>query len=267
MTKFEQAAEFLINLRKNDQKAVQIPKDVCPQSIEEGYAVQEAFVPKLLGHLGSTAIGYKVACTSVHAQELLHVDGPFYGRMIETTTHASGVTLSAGNFNSRVIEPEFAFKMGADVPAVDTPYTAETILPYLEALIPGIEIVDYCYEDFSTVGAQSLIAHNAVHGACILGTPVLLNDKGDAFVEQLATHPVILTVNGQEIERGGGFNVLGNPLTVMAWLANALQSHGKGLQSGDVIITGTSTNVYAGEAGDQIEVDYGEFGTVSVNFS
>src|SRR5262249_16188043 len=101
-------------------------------------------------------------------------------------------------------------------------YTAETIAPFVAAVIPSIEIVDHRFHSWQTVGAPSLAADNAIHGAWVEGEPVRNWRHLD-----LAKHAVTLYVNDREHFVGSGANVLGHPLAVVAWLANELPRHGR----------------------------------------
>ena len=60
--------------------------------------------------------------------------------------------------------------------------------------------------------------------------------------------------------------MLGNPLNVVAWLANELPKHGRALHRGDKITTGTTAEVYLANPGDRITADFGALGSVEVRF-
>jgi 2-keto-4-pentenoate hydratase len=60
--------------------------------------------------------------------------------------------------------------------------------------------------------------------------------------------------------------VLGNPLTVVAWLANELPQFGRKLQKGDKITTGLTTGVYLANPGDHLTADFGVMGRVEMGF-
>ena len=51
-----------------------------------------------------------------------------------------------------MIEAEFAFRVGADVEPVDGGHTHATIAEHIDAVMPGIEIVDHRFESWA-VGA------------------------------------------------------------------------------------------------------------------
>ena len=239
-----------------------IPGDFYPDSEADAYAVQDIVVQSLTEKNNSRTCGYKLACTNKPIMELLNVDGPFSGRMMCHSTHPEDVALVASDFVRRVVELEFVFVMEDDAPKMDIPYTGDTIKSLIGPFIPGIEIVDYRYDDFTKVGGYALIADNAIHGASILGSPdsVLWKEQ------DLSKHPVTLYVNEQINAQGSGANVLGSPLNVMAWLANHLISRERSLKSGDIVTTGTACNVYYANAGDRITADYGILGNVSLSF-
>src|SRR5262245_28566505 len=170
MDRVTAACEYLLELRQTRRPVAALPSDVVPRSLAEGYEVQERLVRKLLDESGGGPVGYKIACTSELAQRALGVDGPFFGVLLSHSTHASPATLRGSDFTVRCAEAEFGFEMAEDVPAGPT-YTAETIKPFIGTALPSIEIVDHRYHDWKTVGAPSLLADNAIHGAWVPGEP------------------------------------------------------------------------------------------------
>jgi 2-keto-4-pentenoate hydratase len=140
-------------------------------------------------------------------------------------------------------------------------YTAETIKDFIAAALPSIEIVDHRYHNWQTVGAPSLLADNAIHGAWVPGEPF----AGWRDLD-FARHPVALTVNGRQTFPGSGAAVLGNPLTVVAWLANELPRFGRRLRRGDRITTGVTTDIYLARPGDRLAADFGPLGRVELAF-
>jgi 2-keto-4-pentenoate hydratase len=256
------AANFLLKHRISKETMENIPDDFYPDSETEAYAIQDVVVENLIEQNNSKTCGYKLACTNRSIMELLNVDGPLSGRIMSHSTHPEDIALVASDFVRRVVELEFVFVMENDAPEIDTPYSADTIKPLIGSFIPGIEIVDYRYDDFTKVGGNALIADNAIHGASILGKPdsVLWKEQ------DLSQHPVTLYINDQINAQGSGANVLGSPLNVMAWLANHLISRGNHLKTGDIVTTGTACNVYYANTGDRITADYGILGSVSLSF-
>lgn len=261
MDRITAAADYLLDLRKTQRRVAALPDDVKPRSLDEGYRVQELLVRTLLDAGGGRPIGYKIACTSDLAQKALGVDAPFFGVLMSHTSFRSPATVPAPEYLVRCAEAEFGFVMAADVPA-GAAYTAETIQPFIGAVIPGLEIVSHRYHDWKTVGAPSLLADNAIHGFWVEGEPVT-DWKGTDF----AKHPTALIVNGKQTFPGTGAAVLGNPLNVVAWLANELPKFGRKLSRGDKITTGVTTDIYLAQSGDHLAADFGRFGRVELTFT
>jgi 2-keto-4-pentenoate hydratase len=260
MDRITACRDYLLNLRRTKTRVAALPGTIVPQTLEEGYAVQQRVVSVLLARSGGKAIGYKIACTSELAQKALGVDGPFFGVLMSATTFANGATLKADDYLVRCAEAEFGFEMAADVPEGRT-YTPVSIKDYIASAIPSIEIVDHRYENWQVVGAPSLLADNAIHGAWVAGEPHAKWRDLD-----FATHPTMLTVNHQRRFLGSGAAVLGNPLSVVAWLANTLPKFGRALQKGDRITTGVTTDIYLAQPGDHLEDDFGVMGKVEMRF-
>jgi 2-keto-4-pentenoate hydratase len=261
MDRVAAAADYLFDLRQTRRPVAALPAEIVPRTVAEGYAVQDALVRKLLAKSGGRPIGYKIACTSELAQRALGVDGPFFGVLLSHSSHRSPAALPGADFTVRCVEAEFGFEMAADVPAGPA-YTADTIAEYIGAALPSIEVVDHRYHNWQAVGAPSLLADNAIHGAWVAGEPY------PRWRElALARHPVTLVVNGGQTFTGSGAAVLGNPLNVVAWLATQLPRFGRQLRRGDRITTGVTTDVYLAGPGDRFVADFGPLGRVELTFT
>jgi len=256
----DEAASELLDMRARRRVVPDLPTELRPQTLGDAYAIQQRVVDGLLRRVGGRSIGFKVACTNQIAQAALQIDRPVFGRLMSHTTSPSGTTLAADEFMHRVVEAEFAFRIGDDVEAIDGGHTQASIAEHIDALIPAIEIVDYRFESW-TVGALRVAADNAIHGWWIRGEPVT-----DWRVHDLAMSGVSVTCNHELVTTGSGAAVLGNPLNVMAWLADELPRFGLQLRRGDVVTTGVATDVFEAQIGDSCVADFGPFGRVTVAF-
>lgn len=252
------AAALLLDMRATKRIEPDLPDELRPVDLEAAYAIQRAVVDAIAG--GRAPIGFKCACTSPIAQAALRIDRPVFGRLLSSTTSASGATLAADDFVHRVIEAEFAFRIGDDVEPIDGGHTADTIADFVDAVIPAIEIVDYRYEDW-TLGALQVAADNAIHGWWIEGEP--LTEWRHLELDEV---PVTVERNGAVETTGSGANVLGHPLNVVAWLADELPRYGMRLRAGDLITTGVTTDVFEAVAGDVLVAHFEGVGSVSVGF-
>lgn len=257
----QQCANFIFDLRQNRKTTAQLPAPCQPATVPDAYSAQDLLVQQLLATHSATHAGYKIGCTSKLAQEMLNVHEPFYGQLQSHDIYQTQAPLSADHFRARIIEPEIGFRIGQTVPHSTTPYTTESIRPFIDAIFPTIEIVNPSYDDFGVVGAPALIADNAVWGVSIIGELITEWHEIDP-----AAVAVKLFVDDALVEEGIGANALGNPLNVVAWLANTLQARGKALSAGMLISTGTTTNVYSAEAGNSIRAEYAGLGKVQTSF-
>ena len=118
-----EAATELLDMRANRRVVPDLPLALRPETLTDAYAIQHRVVAGLVAQTGGRCIGFKVACTNEIAQAALQIDRPVFGRLMSQTTSPSGTTLAADRFTHRVVEAEFAFRLGADVEPVDGGHT------------------------------------------------------------------------------------------------------------------------------------------------
>jgi 2-keto-4-pentenoate hydratase len=228
-----------------------------PADRVEAYAIQAA-----IERFSTTPLyGWKIAATSEAGQKHINVDGPMAGRILAETVIADGGTASMAGNEMRVAEPEFAFRMRADLPARSTPYTVSQVLDAVDTLHPAIEIPDSRFSDFVSAGEVQIIADNACAHLFVLGPATTADWRSRDLIEE---RPVT-TLRGQQFI-GHGKNVLGDPRLALTWLANELRQLGVTLKAGRVVTTGTSHPPLPIQAGDFCAVDFGVLGKVSVGF-
>lgn len=260
-TATETSAQLLAEANLEHRRLQELPIEVRPANDAAAYEAQAKLVPLLLQRIGGKVFGYKIACTNKLAQEQLHVSEPFFGRLLSATSFDSGVKLEADDYFMRVAEAEFAFRMGDDLPAAKGPWSPEQVRDAVAGVLPGVEIVDSRFDDWTNVGTPSLIADNACHAAWIRGQ-IVRDWRGI----DLASTAVRLEVNGTVQGEGSGAAVLGHPLNALHWLANRLNEFGLSLQAGQYVTTGVTTDIYLVEAGDRVAADFGPVGRVEFSF-
>jgi 2-keto-4-pentenoate hydratase len=228
-----------------------------PSDRREAYAIQAA----LENHSAGSLFGWKIAATSEAGQKHINVDGPMAGRVLSQTVLPDGGTASMTGNEMRVAEPEFAFRMAADLPPRLSPYSVRQVLDAVATLHPAIEIPDSRFADFVSAGAEQIIADNACAHLFVLGAPSTANWRSLDLVEE---KPVI-TLRGRQFI-GHGKNVLGDPRIALTWLANELSQLGVTLRTGQIVTTGTCHPPLPIQSGDVFEADFGAIGRVSVRF-
>jgi 2-keto-4-pentenoate hydratase len=255
------AAQVIATARRNRQPLHALPADITPADEATGYRIQRAVHDLLLPQAGAL-VGYKIGCTSAVMQQYLGIPHPCGGGVFAKGVHDSGVSLRYRDFVRVGVECEIAVRLGSDLPPAQAPFTAETVASAIEAYHPAIEIVDDRYVDWQTLGAPTLVADDFFAAGCVLGKPVARSAAPD-----LAGLVGRAIVNGSEVARGTGADVLGHPHNALAWLANHLAEEGKGLCAGQIVLTGSLVKTLWLNAGDRVTMDLSQLGTVEAAFS
>jgi 2-keto-4-pentenoate hydratase len=252
------AAAILWQHWRQSTRFDELPAHCRPGSRAEAYAIQ-AEVARLSG---MSIVGWKIAATSLAGQQHIRVDGPMAGCLLSARALEGGARISLAGNHMKVAEAEFAFRMGRPLPKRAESYSVAEVLATVASLHPAIEVPDSRYEDFTRVGAAQLIADVACACWFMIGPATRADWRGI----DLARHGVAAYRNGALAGRGSGANVLGDPRSALAWIANELCTYGDGLRAGDVVITGTCLTPVPVSAGDSVKADFGEFGVLEVAF-
>jgi 2-keto-4-pentenoate hydratase len=200
----------------------------------DAYKVQFAVHDRLTGNGQNRIAGWKVALTLPHQYEPLKLSGPVFAGIYQDGVRSSGAVFEKGWPIKAGVECEMVARMARDVPPANTPYTANNIKAFVGHLYCGMEVVENRYSDVSKLNGPARIADDVLQAACILGTELEDWQKLDfAKVHGRSEY------EGKELAAGPGTNVMGGAMISLAWLANKLIEHGKHLQAGDVILTGS----------------------------
>jgi 2-keto-4-pentenoate hydratase len=206
------------------------------------YSVQQRFV-QLMGETAGAPAGYKIGLTSARMQKMCGIDQPVAGVIFGSRVMASGVTLQARRYHHVGLEFEVGVRLGRDLPSGEAPFRRERVAEAVDGVCAAVEVVDDRNADYATLEARSLIADNSWNAGAVLGAFAPSWDK-------LEDASGVVWVNGQEIDRGHGRDVLGHPFVPLTWLANHLAATGSALRAGDVVLTGSLiTTRFPKEAG------------------
>lgn len=233
-----------------------LPANLKPADRSAAYAAQAA-LERLSGR---ERMGWKIAATSTAGQRHIGVDGPIVGRLLAGTILEDGASVSIAANRMRVAEPEFAFRFAKTLPPRAEVYSVDEVMSAVASLHLAIELPDSLFEDFARVGGPTLIADNACARELVLGPAV----PGDWRALDLAAHAMQGAVVGRYDRDGLGANVLGDPRAALAWSVNELSSLGLGMNAGEVVTTGTCATPLELEPGDEVRMDFGRLGVVSV---
>lgn len=255
------AAAALAAARPPSAAIEALPTGSMPGNLAEAYVIQEAFVGEFLKQSGGRRIGYKAGATAPAPQQLLKLDGPFYGVLLSELWHQSGVVIPASDCHQRILEIEFAFRMAEDLPPAAAPYDPDGVRAAVGSALLAIEVVDFRLTGGFQSGGLAVIADNGAHGHWITG-----REFADLDALDWEDFDVSLKVNDKEVASGNSGNVMDSPFNSLTWLANTLCLSGSGLKAGDLVTAGSCIAPYAGAAGDHVLADFGDLGVVEVTF-
>ncbi|GAB5470177.1 MAG: fumarylacetoacetate (FAA) hydrolase [Rhodospirillales bacterium] len=233
------------------------PEGLAPGDLAAAYRLQEAVVRAN----GLTPAGYKLAATSQVAQDFLGLQAPLTGCLFRERIMTSPASILASQERFLLVEPEYAFTLGRDLPPRSKPYAQAEVAAAVASLHPAFEIVTSAYgAAWTDVGAAALVADNAAHAALVLG-PACTDWQDLDSVHQ----PVTLTLQDERHSQGEGARALGSPLAALTWLSRELQTRGQGLRAGQVVTTGVVTDIAFLSAGQTARADFGPLGSVSLS--
>lgn len=255
------AAARLLEAHERRERFTPLPPELAPENAEEAYAIQDDFVALRSDRLGAIA-GYKIALSSREMQRFVGVDEPQAGVMLESTLRHTPARVRAADYVHLIVEFEIAVRMAADLPAADAPYTRAQIAEYVGAVMPAIEIADDRNADYSQLARHplELIADNGWNEGAVLGVPV-----EDWRSLDLGAVRGVATINGRKVGEGVGAAALGHPLDAVAWIANHLAAHGRGLVFRDVVITGSIITTKTVQPGDLVRFEVERLGAVELS--
>jgi 2-keto-4-pentenoate hydratase len=207
---------------------------------------------------GARVLGHKVGLSSLAMQQMMGVDEPDYGHLLDEMQVFEDTPVKADRYLYPRVEVEVGFILAADLPGAGC--TEDDVLSATEALVPSIELIDTRIADWK-IALCDTIADNASSAGFVLGEARV--SPRDIDVKAI---DAVLTRNGEVVAEGRSDAVLGNPVTAVAWLARKVESFGVRLQKGDVVLPGSCTRAIDARAGDQFVADFTELGSVRLSF-
>ena len=233
----------------------------APADRAEAYYTQD----RVAEILGLPVMGWKIGATTAAMRERDGHEDIIPGRLFAPTTHfGNSLTLDLGECPNPRVETEFGFRLNADMPLRETPWTAEEITP-LVTLYPALEVIGTRFEMPGAppeVLSRMGVADNGICVAGIFGAPAL-----DAASFDFAGHTVSFSVDGGAPSP----DLLGvmrcDAREATAHLANLLAKRGEVLRAGDMLLTGTVTVPLAVGKGSHLVADFGALGRIEMRFT
>ncbi|MDQ1647639.1 MAG: 2-keto-4-pentenoate hydratase [Cryptosporangiaceae bacterium] len=221
----------------------------------DAYEIQLRNIRRRTAHV----VGHKVGLSSEAMQQMMGVDEPDYGHLLEDMRLSEEVPVDTGRYCYPRVEIEVAFLLGADLPGYGC--TEDDVLRATEAFAPSIELIDSRIADWR-ISIADTIADNASSAGFVVGTA-----RVDPSAVDIRAIEAILWRGGEQVARGRSDAVLGNPVTAVAWLARTVARFGVRLRAGHLILPGACARAIDARPGDQFRASFTGLGDVSLSFA
>lgn len=254
-TALDTAADRLWQAWQTGQPCAPVRELVGADDIDAAYAVQRRNETRMVD-AGDRVVGRKIGLTSEAVQSQLGVDQPDFGPLFASRAVSNGGAVDLAPMIAPRIEAEIALVLGE--PLDDPGVTRAGLRNAVAYACAALEIVDSRVRDWNITIADT-VADFASGAAFVLGDdrhPL----RGD---RDLATLPMTMWRDGEEVCSGIGAASLGDPLAAALWLARTLARRGTPLAPGDVVLTGALGPFVEIEAGQQVRADLGALGSVT----
>jgi 2-keto-4-pentenoate hydratase len=189
-------------------------------------------------------------------QKLCGVNEPCFGAIFASEVHDRRGELPVANYCRLGIETEIAVRLGEDLSKGGEP---DRVAAAVESCMAAIEVLEDLRHDYKRLSAAAMVAGNVWNAGVVLGSPVTDWRRLD-----LGAVTARLTINGREIGRGKGSDVMGNPLNALAWLADKLANAGTPLKRGMIVMTGSMVPIQFPASGDHAVVEVEGLGTAEL---
>jgi 2-keto-4-pentenoate hydratase len=227
--------------------------------LSDAYVAQDALHSLLQADGSGEIAGWKVALTSETMQRITNCNQPVAGAVFANSVHSSPCVRSVKKHHHLTVECEVAVRLKDDMPRGRNQWTKETVLEHVEAMLPSFELVDDGHADYSKLDAWTLTAQNAWNGGAVLGAPVV-----DFRNMDLVSMKTTCWVDDQLSGEGKAGDCMGHPLEAVAWMANLLNSQGKMLKKGEIVLTGSTIKPIYPNAGQKVRFEVEGLGEVNL---
>ena len=207
---------------------------------------------------GARVVGHKVGLSSKAMQQMMGVDEPDYGHLLDEMQAFEDTPVKAGSYLYPRVEVEVGFILAEDLPGAEC--TEDDVLAATAAFAPSIELIDTRITDWK-IKLCDTIADNASSAGFVLGAGRVAPETVD-----IQSIDAVLTRNGEVVASGRSDAVLGNPVTAVAWLARKVESFGVRLRKGDIVLPGSCTRAIDARPGDHFVAEFDGLGSVRLTF-
>ncbi len=215
------------------------------------YEVQASYVKKRLSRDEIT--GFKAGLTNEKSQNRFRVTMPVSGVLFASGIRDANMRIDRQHSNQLMIETEIGFVVGKPI---DKPVSnISKLKKRIRSVVAAIELPDLEFEDMSELKGVDIISGNVSSYAYILG------EAQERKKINLSKVSLILSREGEIINRGRGSDLLGDPWEAALWLVNNTVSQGWSIQPGHILLAGAMGNMLPAKPGNYA-ADFDELGRI-----
>ena len=226
----EPAARLLADAFQSGALLKELPADCRPQTLDDGYDIQDRFVALL----GDDFAGWKLGVGTNNGKKMTGSSRALAARLLGKRMFRSGDVVPMPNAAPITIEFEIACTLGRDVAPGQAPANA---LDAVESAQVVFELVLSRFEDRRTVGWPSFCADLVGFSALVLGDQV----KVDAAAFAAVANSAVVSADGAEKARIAVGDDAVDPVLGLAELFEHANARGITLKKGTIVSTGTLT--------------------------
>ncbi|MBE2998677.1 2-hydroxypenta-2,4-dienoate hydratase [Nocardiopsis sp. HNM0947] len=212
-TRISNAAAELARARRDVRALPPLTKGWTGLDADTAFRIQQQGVADRVA-AGDRVVGYKLGNIAKAMQDAFGLDRPDYGHLLAGTFVPEGLAVDRRNHVEPFVElePAFVLKEGLSGPST----TAADVISATAYVLPAIEIIDSRFENWD-IDLPDTLADNGSTGAVVLGgAPRRLEDVDLRDMHGQVTH------DGEVLSEGSTREILGNPVSAIAWLADRL---------------------------------------------
>lgn len=244
-----------------------LPPALTPRTLRDALDIAQSL-------WGDTPVaGWKAgACSEATMKKLGFLRVP-YARLAQSHLVQSPATLSTASFWHCNNEAEVAFILGKAIPArpdVDTrPYHAEELMEHIDKALVVIESCNWPHPipDEEWDGGQREIMLACIASGFHVHSLILGPEIDNWQDIDLRALPVQLVINGKRVSCGHEGEARIDPLQTFVGMVNHMSSRGIGLESGQIVSTGSALEcAVTNNPGDIAVAEFAGIGNVQVTY-
>ena len=222
----EPASLALAAAWRSGARLTELPADVRPRTIDQGYDIQD----RLIADLGLPIAGWKLGVGTPNQKRQSGIGRSIAGRILTPQVYGPGDTVPLPNGAPTTVELEIAYVLRRDIRPDDATFPISSAIAEVRV---AFELVLSRFVDRRAVGWPSFAADNAAFQALILGERIDPHD-----VDELIRTLTVLADDSPQAHSLTGDDAT-DPLTALADLVAIGRERGLVLPKDSIISTGT----------------------------